>query len=350
MPGNFTDERPNAFPWVKASALAIVAILLFRFASQGQGFDFRKFFAVLSDLDPGYTFLAIFFIVLSYLGRAIRWEVMMRPLGAPISFSSMLSATTIGFASVVLLGRAGEFVRPWLVARASKTSFSAQMAVWLFERIYDLLVVIVFFGYGLVYLSQTSNLTHLGPELRWVIASGGGLALAGGLFCLIFVFALRFLSPSQRQGLNSLLGYLPPRLAQRLRPLAENFLEGAIACCDGRLQGLVMAYTFLEWVVIAACQWSLFQAFSATAGLNASQVISIVGLVSFGSIVQLPGIGGGMQVAAIAVLTQIFSVGLEEAAGIALALWVISFVLVVPVGLVLAVRQGLQFQQLRRLE
>jgi len=66
--------------------------------------------------------------------------------------------------------------------------------------------------------------------------------------------------------------------------------------------------------------------------------------------VQLPGIGGGMQVAAIAVLTQLFSVGLEEATSIALVLWVCSFVLVVPVGVWLALKEGLRFGQMGRIQ
>jgi uncharacterized protein (TIRG00374 family) len=350
LDANFTKQQPKGFPWVAAIVLAVLAVLLFRWASEGEGFDFRKFFAVLKNIDPPFAVLAIFFIILSYLGRAVRWEVMMRPLGAPVSFGKLLSATTIGFTAVVLLGRAGEFVRPWLIARESKSSFSAQLAIWFFERIYDLLVVVVFFGFGLVFLARRASQFGVGPELRWVLASGGGVALAAGLACLCFIFALRFLSATQKQALLGWVDRLPAAVSGRLRPLAQNFLDGASACCDGRLQWLVMGYTFAEWLIIAACQWSVFQAFGATSGITASETVSIVGLVSMGSILQLPGIGGGMQVAAIAVLTQLFRVGLEEATGIALVLWATSFLLVVPVGIFLALRQGLEFRQLRRLQ
>jgi hypothetical protein len=174
--------------------------------------------------------------------------------------------------------------------------------------------------------------------------------LAGGATCFCFIFALRFLSPAQSQRLVGVLDFLPSALAQRLRPLALSFMEGAAASCEGRLQWQVVLYTFLEWLIIAICQWSVFQAFQVTRGMSLSDVVTVVGLVSFGAVVQLPGIGGGMQVAAVAVLTQIFQIGLEEASSIALVLWITSFVLVVPVGLWLAFREGLRFGQMGRIE
>lgn len=347
---NFTKEKPKGFPWVGAIALLAVGTLLYRLASGGKGFDFARFLATLKNLDPWYSALAIFFIILSYVGRAVRWEVMMRPLGAPISFGKMLSATAVGFTAVVLLGRAGEFVRPWLIAKGSKSSFPAQMAIWFLERIYDLLVVILFFGYGLLYLSGSERVRSAGKELAWVVASGGWAALIGGAVCLGLIVALRFLSAEQRAKLLAMVGRLPAGLAEKVRPLAGSFLEGAAASCDGRLQGKVFAYTFVEWVIIAACQWSVFQAFPVTRGFGWSEVVTIVGLVSFGAVVQLPGIGGGMQVAAIAVLTQLFGLGLEEASSVAFVLWVCSFVLVVPVGVMLALKEGLKFGQMGRLQ
>ena len=57
-----------------------------------------------------------------------------------------------------------------------------------------------------------------------------------------------------------------------------------------------------------------------------------MGFVSFGSIVQIPGVGGGMQVVAVLVLTELFGVRLELAIAFALFLWIITFVAIVPAG------------------
>lgn len=341
-------SRPN-IPWVALLVLLVIGLILYRATAGSQSFDWARFRATLASLDPKYCALAILFIILSYWGRAFRWEIMIRPLGPTPSLWRLFVGTTIGFTAIVLLGRPGEFVRPWWIARESKTSFSAQLAVWLFERIYDLLVVILFFGFGLIHLAQSGIVSQAGPELRLVVSSGGTLALAGAGLCLIFIFALRFLNPQQRRKLVGLVERLPAGLAGKLRPLADNFLVGATACCDPRLQSLVIFYTVIEWLIIAGCYWALFQAFPVTRALSVADVATVLGLVSFGAVVQLPGIGGGMQVAAVAVLTQLFGIRFEDAASLAIVLWVISFTLIVPLGIAFAVREGLSFTKLRHI-
>ncbi|MBM3761124.1 MAG: flippase-like domain-containing protein [Acidobacteria bacterium] len=337
-------------PWVALLALLVVGIILYRAATGSEGFDWLRFRSIIQEIDPAFAALAISFIILSYLGRAIRWEIMIRPLGPTPSIWRLFVGSSIGFTAIVLLGRPGEFVRPWWIARESRTPFSAQLAVWLFERIYDLLVVILFFGFGLIHLSGSNLVAKAGPKLRFVIASGGTAALVGAAVCLGLILAIRFLSDTQRRSLIGLVHKLPAPIASRLSPLAENFLSGTAACCDPRLQLLVIFYTFLEWLVIAACYWSVFQAFPFSRSLSFADVITLVGFVSFGAIVQLPGIGGGFQVACIVVLTQLYSMAIEEATSLALFLWALSFLIILPLGLALAFREGLSFSKLSHLD
>ena len=62
---------------------------------------------------------------------------------------------------------------------------------------------------------------------------------------------------------------------------------------------------------------------------------------------QIPGIGGGVQVVTILVLTELFRVPFEIATSLALLLWIIMFVVIVPLGILLAVREGLDWAKLR---
>ena len=76
----------------------------------------------------------------------------------------------------------------------------------------------------------------------------------------------------------------------------------------------------------------------------------VAGVVAFGSAVQIPGVGGGMQVATVLILTEFFRIPLETAGGIALLMWVVAFVAIVPFGVVLALQQGLQWGKLAHTE
>ena len=57
-----------------------------------------------------------------------------------------------------------------------------------------------------------------------------------------------------------------------------------------------------------------------------------------------------MQVVSVLVLTELFRVPLEVSTSVALVLWIISFVVVVPFGLLLAVHEGIRWSALKQLE
>ena len=63
-----------------------------------------------------------------------------------------------------------------------------------------------------------------------------------------------------------------------------------------------------------------------------------------GSVIQLPGVGGGSQLATIAALEHIFDVPKELAASCGIMLWLVTFMAVIPVGLLLAHRERLSLR------
>jgi hypothetical protein len=71
-----------------------------------------------------------------------------------------------------------------------------------------------------------------------------------------------------------------------------------------------------------------------------------MGASMIGSMVQLPGVGGGSQLATIATLEKVFDVPKELAASCGIMLWLVTFVAVVPVGLFLAHRERLSLRKL----
>ena len=93
----------------------------------------------------------------------------------------------MGFSGVVLLGRAGEVVRPILIARQEDSTVPAQFAIWLMERLYDLLLILLLFGIGLVEADSLSLAP--GSRLTPVLRVGGGLVVvaAGGASALLYV-------------------------------------------------------------------------------------------------------------------------------------------------------------------
>ena len=86
-----------------------------------------------------------------------------------------------------------------------------------------------------------------------------------------------------------------------------------------------------------------------TAGLGLNDVLVFIGFVAFGSVVQIPGIGGGVQVAAVLVLTQIFRDSGGAGGGLAILIWILSWVVVVPFGLAFAFHEGVNWKKIKPL-
>ena len=81
---------------------------------------------------------------------------------------------------------------------------------------------------------------------------------------------------------------------------------------------LVLCYSALEWVLICLCYWCLAQSFAGIVNLGLVDVLILMGFVSFGAVVQIPGVGGGMQVVSVLVLTELFGIRLELATAFAM--------------------------------
>ncbi len=329
----------------------VVAVVLVGYAVwrvHDSGFSWAKFAASFYHVDWSWLALALSLVLATYVGRALRWEVMIRPLRKDASLWRLFTATAIGFTAVVLFGRAGEPVRPYLIAKREGVPFSSQMAAWVVERILDLLMVLLIFGIALTQVQHSA--IEPGPKTKAILQTGGYLVgLLGAVFLAILI-GLRQFRAGMHQRLLRLLSFLPQRVLPKIQGILGSFEEGMESMRSAWSVFLLAAYTVIEWSVIAAAYFCFFRAFPATSGFSLADVVIVLGFVAFGSAVQIPGVGGGMQVVAVLVLTELFGLGLSAATGIAVVLWIISFVTIVPLGLALAFHEGIKWRSLKHLE
>jgi uncharacterized protein (TIRG00374 family) len=328
-----------------ATAAALVAWLIYR-ALNGPGFDWRLAVSSFTHVRAGWLLLAIVAVYATYWGRALRWAVFLRPLKPRPSMWNLLSATVIGFTAVTLLGRPGEFVRPYLIAIKERVPVVSQFGAWLLERVFDLLMVLLLFGFTLARVG--SSRSTVGPGLRWFLSEGGRFAsVAAGALVLLLLFFRHFTEPAQRWSSRA-LRVLPEAIAARIEPLVASFTQGVESIRSDAALGRVFVYSVLEWILILASYWCVATSFREL-HLTIVDVVVFMGFVSLGASIQVPGIGGGVQVTTVLVLTELYGVQLEHATAFAFLLWILTFVAVVPAGLVLSVQAGLEWRGLRRI-
>jgi uncharacterized protein (TIRG00374 family) len=311
-----------------------------------RGFDWDLAAAALARLDWPWLLLSLVMAAATYYGRALRWAVFLKPLKARPSIRNLFSATVVGFAAVTLFGRPGELVRPYLIAVKERVPVSSQFAAWFLERIFDLLMALLIFGFALTRVHASGH--RVGPSLAVVLAVGGRVAAVASVALLAVLLSLRHFAEPMRRRLVSGLHLFPEARFLKLEKLLNAFMQGVESTrSDGALL-LVLMYSVVEWALIIACYECLARSFFG-ASLSFVDVLVLLGFVSFGAVIQIPGIGGGMQVVTIVVLTELFAVKLEVATAFAMLAWIVTFVVVVPVGLGLALKDGLDWHSLRRI-
>jgi uncharacterized protein (TIRG00374 family) len=312
------------------------------------GFEWEEFKNTFREVRWAWIGVSGAFALLTFFGRALRWRVLIRGVKPDASLWGLTSATAIGFTAIVLFGRAGEIIRPYLISIKERVSFSSQVAAWLLERMYDLLTALLIFGFALSHV-QSSGAT-VGPNLSWVLRVGGFVAGAVGVISLALLVAFSRYAATMERRLLDALSFLPQETLEKARKFTSAFRDGMESSRRRDFVYLVSLYSILEWTLIILCYVCLFRAFPATAGFELTDTVIFLGFVAFGAVIQIPGVGGGLQVVAVIVLTELFGLGLAESSGIAVMIWITTFVVIVPVGLFLAFREGLNWHKLKNLD
>ena len=328
-------------------ALVVVAGGIIAYRADPTGFTWSEFQASLTGVRWLWLAASIPPILLTYFVRALRWRVFLLPVAPHASLWKITTATCIGFTAVVLFGRAGEAVRPVLIARDHHVPISTQVAAWLVERILDTLMVMLLFGLALAEVAGSGYSVVPGPKMRIVLETGGLLAGITAAACMAVLIGLRVFRGKVHTRIADALTFLPEPLVKRIREFLAAFDEGMQSTRETSSTLLLIAYTVATWSLVGASFFCVFRAFPVVAGLNVSDVVMILGLVCFATVLQIPGVGGGMQIATVLVLTEMYHVSIEVASAIALVLWLLGFLSIVPIGLVLAFHEGIQWRNMR---
>jgi len=261
------------------------------------------------------------------------------------------SATVMGFASIFILGRAGEPVRPLLLARKSRLPVVSMFGVWVLERITDFAGGVALAALSLLVFA--GKLADAGLNTDWVEnARAGGwllLAILAAIVIVMFYFRLHGAGALERRldywhRAGGLKGWLAGIIA--------GFSEGLQAIRTASDLLIAVAYTAAHWGLVTLAYLWIARAFASAfvqSDVNFPGAMLLLAVTLVGSVLQLPGVGGGAQVASFIALTTIFGVEQEPAAAIAIVLWLITFAASTLVGVPLLIHEGLSMGELRNL-
>ena len=326
--------------------LVILAFLVYLQFREWRTFDWGKFIEHSRELTWRHVIHGIVLIYVAYILRAVRWKIFLRPVRKNASTLSLVSPTLVGFTGLAVLGRPGELIRPYLIARRVNLSVSSQLAVWAVERIFDLGAFTVLMVAAIFLPTKLRAFAAARPAYyHWLHVAGYLLTgLVVGLFAVAML--VNYKGPAIADWVEKRFSHLAQNLGHRIAQRVREF-AGGLNTIHGPLSFLqVAAVSVLMWWLIAQSYKEVTHAYGAPMQqMSVTRVLLLMGSSMVGSMLQLPGVGGGSQLATIEALDKVFQIPRELAVSCGILLWLVSFVAVVPAGLLLAHRERLSLRK-----
>jgi glycosyltransferase 2 family protein len=334
--------------------LAVLGFVIYRSSGFINLADFSgaKLWLVARNANPYYLLLSFVAIYACYALRALRWQVLQSNLG-PSSFWAIYKLTLAGFSAIFLLGRAGEPIRPLLLARKERLPVADMFGVYVLERLFDTASTAVIAGLGLMlFQARVQSGTEPGGSSRTLATAAkttGSFLFLGVLAAVAVLIYLRLhgtaLLERRLQGWRAHRGW-----RSKIAGIILGFARGVQAIRTWSDLALAVFYTTLHWLLIALTYvWISHSLDGKLATINLGDALLVLAFTMVGSALQLPGVGGGSQLASFLAYTTIFGVEKEPAAAAAILIWLITFAGCSLAGVPLLIHEGMSLGELRRM-
>jgi uncharacterized protein (TIRG00374 family) len=265
-------------------------------------------------------------LLVSHLSRAIRWRILMEPMGYKPSLINTYLAVLIGYFANQGVPRLGEVLKCTILSRYEKVPADKLIGTIVAERAFDLLCLILVFA--ITFFSQISVIgqyagTLLNQLLYGSSEKAGNNGLYIGLAIVAFLVVVFWWLVRRYSG---------SKLVQKSRTVISGIWQGINSIRFLKNKGWFLFHSFLIWFLYLASIRIGFYAMTATQPYGWLPSFSVLSLGSVGMIVT----PGGMGAYPILVQETMSLYGLSEGIGNAFGyiLWLAQFVLVLVAGAV----------------
>jgi uncharacterized protein (TIRG00374 family) len=273
--------------YLKFILLFLFAVFIFWFF--GRNLDLAEVSQSLRKANAFYLILAALIVCFGYFLRAVRWQVLLAPM-TKTSLRELFATTTVGFAAVFLVGRAGEIVRPmWLPMRDPRVRPSTALVTLFVERLFDLASLICFFAVNLLWFTPPEGKENDFAYVKLVgILMLVGVAFGGLVLYLYQRFSDGIIAWFERATDRKLI---PNRLRRIFLSLLRQLATSLEVLKDWKEIIAVVWWTITLWFAIAIPTWLVILAFDLPMSFSGS--LFVMGWAAIGSVVPTPGGAAG---------------------------------------------------------
>lgn len=231
-------------------------------------------------------FIPVFFILLaSHLSRAIRWKILMKPMGYNPSLMNTFFAVMVGYLANLALPRLGEVLKCTILGKYEKVPADKLVGTILVERAIDVVSLLIVFAIAIisqasiigVYAKKTITANFLSGNKEQLIIR---LVILFTAFIILY-FLLKFIFKKYRE-----IGFV-----KKINNLFKGVGAGLSSVKDLQNKGVFIIHSIFIWCCYAGATYIGFYVIPETAQLPFAATFPVLAFGSIGMIITPGGIG-----------------------------------------------------------
>lgn len=268
---------------------------------------------------------AMALLMISHYIRALRWKILIRPLGYRPSVVNTFFATILGYFFNLMVPRLGEVMKCTILARHEKIPADKLIGTMVTERIFDficlvlIIVITVFIQFDTIHHYASAQLSSLlydeqGRFKLYKIATILGLLITAAI---VLAWFARIFAAS--------------KFIRKVKRISKGIWTGITSIRHLKNKWLFLLYTFSIWMLYLLSIHIGFYTMEAVSHLGFKASFSIL---SFGSLAMLATQGGiGAYQYTIQKLLPLYAVAEGPALGFGWVLWIAQTGIVIFTGI-----------------
>jgi glycosyltransferase 2 family protein len=283
-----------------------LGILILWYITRNQ--DMSKIWNEFQNAKLIWIFLAFLCGIIANYFRAIRWNLLIGPLGETPKTSTTFYAQMTGYMTNLAVPRLGELTRCATLAKYSKIPFNALAGTVVAERVFDMISLMV-----LIFLTVLFQFAFLKEFLDGYIFTPFIGLLNGNIWYLIIIFLITvmigFFILKYIKGIKTENEGISGKIKRQI----IGFLKGVISLTSIQNKMWFLILSILIWTFYFLTVYLCFFALPGTSFLGVADGFTILVMGSLGVVAPVPGGVGTYHFIVITTLTELLGVAKESA-------------------------------------
>ncbi len=258
--------------------------------------------------------------VLSHLARALRWNLLLEPMGYKVSSWASFHAVILGYLVNLVLPRVGEITRPAVLSKIEGIPFNKLVGTVVVERVVDLLITLLiaisifFIQFSIIQEFVTDLFANSGQnQFIWYVIAG------------ILLLLSTYLVYRNRKWLYQL------PIINKFQSFIEGLLDGMKTVFSLNRKGLFIFYSLFIWLMYFFMPFFIFYALEGTSHLGVSAGLTVLLFGTAAMIIPIPGGVGTFEYLVPAALA-LYGITNNIATSYAIITHAIQFLVIIGVG------------------